>query len=118
MQNPFLQTRFQPFLCFLATLALLCMLAMFGPQQLPVVIYKLLLPLLGGFAAVYLWIALVPIGNPARYLAYDWRRDPDADRPGIADFAVAEGYVTVYCVCLACTALAFGAGMLAVAWGL
>ncbi len=87
-----------------------------SPQQIPVVVYKLLLAPLGGLAGCCVWLALVPYANPSRYLVKDWRSDPDADIDGKADFEVAPGYDAIFCMCLFCAALAFVVGMLAVGW--
>lgn len=117
-ENLFLKTRYQPFICLLIALLLLYALAVFGPQQLPVVVYKLIMPLLGGSVGCFIWLTLLPYANPSRYLARNWRDDPDADVPGGPDFAVVEGYEAVFCVCLVSLTCAIVAGMLAVAWGL
>ena len=116
--NPLLKTRFMPFLAAILAVILFALLSRLGPQQLPVIVYKLLLPILGGVVACNAWLALMPYANPSRWLAYDWRSDPDADRPGLADFAIAPGHKGVFVVCVFCMTLAIVAGMLAVAWGL
>lgn len=117
-ESVFLKTRHQSLFCLLLTAALLLLLAVFGPQQLPVIVYKTAMPLLGGFAGCFAWLTLVPFANPSRYLAKNWRDDPDVDVPGGADFAVVDGYEAVFCVCIFCEACAVCAGMLAVSWGL
>ena len=118
MPNPFLSSRIQPLLCLVLALGLFALLAFVGPQQLPVILYKLLLPLLGGAVLLFVWVALVPMANPARYLKTDWRSNPDADVPGGADFRVAVGYAAVFCACVLGCAVVFSAGALAVSLGL
>ncbi|WP_051258182.1 putative holin [Desulfovibrio cuneatus] len=118
MQNPFLSSRWQPLVCLALALGLFVLLALAGPQQLPVLVYKLLLPLLGGAVLLFVWVALVPHANPARYLADDWRCTPDADNHDGADFPVAAGYKGVFCACVLGCALVFCAGALAVSLGL
>lgn len=111
-------TKLQIVWCFIAVAVLFIALWLHSPQQIPVVVYKLLLAPLGGLAGCCVWLALVPYANPSRYLVQDWRSDPDADVDGRADFEVAQGYEPVFCTCLFCAALAFVLGMLAVGMGL
>ncbi|MGE4440174.1 MAG: putative holin [Desulfomicrobium sp.] len=111
-------TRFQIVYCLIAIVALCGVVWLYSPQQLPVVLYKLLLAPLGGVVGGCVWLALVPIANPSRYLATDWREDPDADVKGGADFEIADGYERIFSVCVVCLALAFTVGMLAVGLGL
>ncbi len=111
-------TKLQIVYCFLAVAVLFIALLVASPQQIPVVAYKLLLAPLGGLVGCCVWLALVPYANPSRYLVKDWRSDPDADVDGKADFEVAPGYESIFCMCLFCTALAFVLGMLAVGMGL
>ena len=118
MENPVLNTRVQPFLCLLAAIGLLALLYFLGPQQLPVVVYKMVMPLLGGFAGASAWLVIMPYANPSRYLEADWRLSPEADKPGEADFPIAKGYELPFCVTSVCVTLATCSGMLAVAWGL
>lgn len=118
LKNLFLKTKYQPWVCLCFVTALFGVLWLIGPQQIPVVIYKLLLPLLGGAVLLFAWVALVPMGNPARYLADDWRNCPDADKDGEADFQVVSGYHRVFCMTLKACALVFSAGALAVSMGL
>jgi hypothetical protein len=111
-------TKLQIIWCIVAVAALFGALWVHSPQQIPVVIYKLLLAPLGGLAGCCVWLALVPYANPSRYLTKDWRSDPDADVDDHADFEVAPGYEAVFCTCLFCAALAFVLGMVAVGMGL
>lgn len=111
-------TKRQIVYCFLAVGVLFIALLVASPQQIPVVVYKLLLAPLGGLVGCCVWLALVPYANPSRYLVKDWRADPDADVDGKADFEVADGYEGVFCTCLICAVLAFVVGMLAVGLGL
>lgn len=111
-------TKLQIVYCFLTVAVLFIALWLHSPQQIPVVVYKLLLAPLGGLAGCCVWLALVPYANPSRYLVKDWRSDPDADIDGQADFEVAPGYEAIFCTCLFCAALAFVVGMLAVGMGL
>lgn len=111
-------TKLQIVYCFLAVAVLFIALWLHSPQQIPVVVYKLLLAPLGGLTGCCVWLALVPYANPSRYLVKDWRSDPDADIDGKADFEVAPGYEAIFCMCLLCAALAFVLGMLAVGMGL
>lgn len=117
-QNPLLKTRLQPLFCMLITLGLLLLLYFFGPQQLPVVAYKLVMPILGGFIGGWAWLAIMPYANPSRYLARDWRADPESDREGKPDFPIAPGCEPPFCIAVFCMTLAIVAGMLSVAWGL
>lgn len=118
LKNPFLQTRYQPFFFLLLTVVLLALLALLGPQKLPVMVYKLVMPVLGGFAGCFSWLTMLPYANPSRYLEKDWRQNPEADRPDKPDFPIASGAELPFCISCVCLTVAICCGMLAVAWGL
>lgn len=112
------KTRLQIWYCLAILVALFLGLAWLAPHQVPVIVYKLIMCPLGGAIGVALWLSLLPYANPSRYLAHDWRKEPDADNDGKADFEVAKGSEGIFLLCVLCTCLAFCVGMLAVAWGL
>jgi hypothetical protein len=91
---------------------------LFSPAQGPVVLYKLGLAVIAVVIAVFCDVALFPFARPDSYLDDDWRKDPDADRPGDADYPIAVGYYAAfYCACLR-RALIVAAFVLAVSLGL
>ncbi|MDR2504186.1 MAG: putative holin [Deltaproteobacteria bacterium] len=115
----FLKTKNQLLFAGLAAAFLAAAIWFVSPQQLPVIAYKLILAPLGGILGGWVWLAMLPYVNPGRFLRRDWRLDADRDAgPDEPDFPIVDGCQTVFCVCAACAALAFCAGMLAVAWGL
>ena len=61
---------------------------------------------------------LFPFASPDSYLADDWRKAPDADRPDDADYPIVEGYRQVFCFAMLRRAIIIGCGMLAVGLGL
>lgn len=105
-------------LCVLLTVALLVLLALFAPQQLPVVHYKLALTLLAGLAGYWLDRVLFPFAAPSGYLEDDWRKTPDADRPNDADYPVVCGYGVIFCYAMLRQAIIISGAMLAVSLGL
>ena len=105
-------------LTVLATICLSVLLVLFAPQQAPVVHYKLTLVLLAGLVLYLLDYVLFPFASPDSYLADDWRKAPDADRPDDADYPVVEGYRQVFCFAMLRRAIIIGCGMLAVGLGM
>lgn len=105
----------------LAVLSIICLsalLILFAPQQVSVVHYKLTLVLLAGLVLFLLDYVLFPFASPDSYLADDWRKTPDSDRPDDADYPVVEGYRQVFCFAMLRRAIIIGCGMLAVGLGL
>lgn len=111
-------TRLWFLFCALAALGLIGALALFAPAQVPVAVYKLCLLLLAGVAGFCVDRSLFPYAEPSSYLADDWRKEPDADNPGDADFPVAEEYRAVFVVAMLRQALIVAVAMLAVGLGL
>lgn len=115
---PFTARARLPFIAAAAALLLvLCWIV--SPIQLPVVIYKLLLCLLGGLCGYVVDGAAFPYAAPDSYLKDDWRENPDADgNADEPDFPVAIGWESEFIVAsLRRTALILG-GMAVVGLGL
>lgn len=117
-KNPFTARARLPFVSLLAVMLLL-LCGFISPVQLPVVVYKLLLCLLGGLCGYVVDTAAFPYAAPDSYLVKDWRDDPDADGgDGDADFPVLPGYVCEFLLAqLRRTAFVLG-GMAVVGVGL
>ncbi len=111
-------TRLWFLFCALAALGLIALLALFAPQQVPVAVYKLCLLLLAGVAGYCLDRSLYPYAEPSGYLDIDWRKEPDADYPGDADYRVAKGYHWIFIAAMLRQALIVSVAMLAVGLGL
>lgn len=105
-------------LALLATACLSALLALFAPQQLSVVHYKLVLTLLAGIVGYMLDRVLFPFAAPSSYLNDDWRNEPDADNPNNADYPVSVSYRTVFCFAMLRQAMLIVGAMLAVGLGL
>lgn len=106
------------FFCALALAALVALLALLAPQQVPVAAYKLCLLLLAGLAGYGLDRALFPYAEPSSYLLRDWRAEPRADVPFGADYPVVPEYRTVFMTATLRQALVICVAMLAVGLGL
>lgn len=102
---------------FTLTVILLLILAGLSPTQLPVLQYKVTLPMLGGVAFYWLDHALYPFAQPDGYLDEDWMDSP-GDNQGDADFPVARGYRLVFALVMLRQTLMVCAGALAVSMGL
>jgi hypothetical protein len=113
-----LHPRLQLVFFALLALALQGVILLFSPAQSPVVLYKLALVVIAAILAVFCDVAVFPFARPDSYLALDWRNDPDADRPGEADYPIADGYEGAFCAACLRRALIIAAFVLAVSLGL
>ena len=59
---------------YVLAIILFSIIALFSPQQLPVVIYKLSLVLLSAVIGYHLDRALFPYSSPGGYLCTDWKK--------------------------------------------
>jgi hypothetical protein len=117
--HPRLQLVFLALLALaLLALALQAVIWLFSPAQGPVVLYKLGLAVIAVVIAVFCDVALFPFARPDSYLDDDWRKDPDADRPGSADYPIADGYEGAFCAACFRRAVIVAAFVLAVSLGL
>ncbi|CBJ40035.1 Mu-like phage protein, BcepMu family (plasmid) [Ralstonia solanacearum CMR15] len=100
----------------IATVALLILIGLLSPQQLPVSLYKLSLVTMAAVVAYWLDRALFPYARPGSYLcSTDWRRDqPTCDD---ADHAIAGGYELVFAAAMLRRAIIVGGAMLAIGLG-
>ena len=71
-----------------AALCLVTGLAVFSPQQLPVVLYKAALVLLAALLGNVVSVAFCPYARLTSYLVDDWRKDPDADGGSDVDYPI------------------------------
>lgn len=101
----------------LLTLALLAVVAVVSPVQLPVVVYKTSLISLAACAGYWIDRTLFPYARPDGYLVRDWRygsTEPEHD----ADHPVVAAYTTVYAAAMMRRAIVVAAAMIGVALGL
>lgn len=112
--NPRLQ------LCFFGAVAVTLLLTIFllSPVQIPVVVYKLALVTVAAILGVFFDFALYPFATPSSYLDDDWRSTPDANKPGDADYPIAEGYYLAFVGACLRRAAIVAAFVLAVSVGL
>ncbi|MDR1398133.1 MAG: putative holin [Desulfarculales bacterium] len=113
-----LHPRLQLIFLFFAALGLQAAIFIFEPAQSPVVLYKLALVTIAAILAVFCDVAVFPFARPDSYLDNDWRKDPDADRPGSADYPIAYGYESAFVLACLRRAIIIAAFVLAVALGL
>lgn len=102
---------------FAATTLLVLLLSHLAPEQMPLVPYKALLPALGALNFYWLDRALFPYAQPDGYLDEDWLTSV-GDRPGDADYPVADNYLIAFLAAQARQVLLVCAGALAVSLGL
>lgn len=100
------------------TTALVLVLARLAPEQLPVLHYKLCLPMLGGLNGYWLDRALFPFAEPSGYLDQDWLLHGGDGADGEPDYPVAPGYVWAFSLACLRQAVLVGVGALAVSLGL
>ncbi len=79
----------------LLTLVCLAVVLVLAPAQLPVVLYKLGLLLLGALAFWWLDMVVFPYSRPGSYLVAPWREVTEFVAGG-ADFEIAPGYELVF----------------------
>ena len=118
MPKLFLKSRLYFLLCVLVTACLAWVIQDIAPQQLPVIIYKIVLVIGGGLAGYFLDRSLFRYAEPCSYLDTDWRNAPDADNKNGADYPVVMGYKLLFAVAQARQALLIVACMLATGLGL
>ncbi|NTZ82375.1 hypothetical protein FCJ61_04915 [Burkholderia metallica] len=100
----------------IATIALLILIGLLAPQQLPVSLYKLSMVTMAAVVAYWLDRALFPYARPGSYLtSADWRQDkPTCDD---ADHAIVAGYESVFAAAMIRRAIIVAGAMLAVSLG-
>lgn len=102
----------------LGAIALLAIIAILAPQQLPITIYKLSLVLLAAVIGYHLDRALFPYASPGSYLQYDWKKDGPNDDDGAVEYPVVKGYEHIFAIVLIRRALIVTAVILGVTLGL
>ncbi len=102
----------------LLAIALLAVIAVASPAQLPVVLYKAALVALAGVMGYWLDRVLFPYARPDSFLWRDWRKGTD-EPEGDVDFPIAStDYMAAYCTAQVRRAVVVGAVVLGVAAGL
>jgi hypothetical protein len=105
-------------LFLLLAIALLAVIAVARPEQLPVVAYKAALVALAAVMGYWLDRTLFPYARPDSYLWRDWRKGTD-EPEGDVDFPIADvAYMPAFCAALLRRALVVGGVVLGVAAGL
>ena len=104
-------------LFLLIAAALLAVIAMVSPAQLPVVLYKAALISLAAVLGYWLDRALFPYARPDSYLERDWRLGTD-EPEGDVDYPVVAGYARIFTAAMLRRALVVGCVILGVASGL
>lgn len=105
-------------LFLLIAAALLAVIAMVSPAQLPVVLYKAALISLAAVLGYWIDRSLFPYARPDSYLWRDWRKGTD-EPEGEADFPVADdAYMAAFCAAQLRRAVVVGCVVLGTAAGL
>ena len=118
MLNKLLSARWWFLYLGIAALCLAAALALFSPQQLPVVLYKAALVLLAALLGNIVSVVFCPYARLTSYLVDDWRKNPDADGGSDVDYPIVEGYAGVFAAALVYRAVVVGAVTLAFCLGL
>ena len=106
------------FVCLLLALLAFAAVCALSPQQGLVILYKLALVLLAGFAGYWLDRWVFPYARPDGYLKHEWRAHGVDWPDDKADFEVVENHKIAFSAALLRRALVMGAAMLAVGLGL
>jgi hypothetical protein len=101
----------------LVALALIVVIALVSPAQLPVVAYKLALVSLAAVAAYWLDRGLFPYARPHSYLVRDWRCGRCVGTHRI-DYPIDDHYFLVFALATIRRAIIVAAVVIAVALGL
>lgn len=118
MLNKLLSARWWFLYLGIAVLCLVATLAVFSPQQIPVVLYKAALVLLAALLGNIVSVVFCPYARLTSYLVDDWRKNPDADGGSDVDYPIVEGYAGVFAAALVYRAITVGAVVLAFCLGL
>ena len=124
----------RPLKWYVLTIILFSIIALFSPQQLPVVIYKLSLVLLSAVIGYHLDRALFPYSSPGGYLCTDWKKVgknfyqikykkdgrlyDKSNANYLAEYPVLEPYRIIFAVVMIRRALIVSAVILGVTLGL
>lgn len=119
---------------YVLAIILFSIIALFSPQQLPVVIYKLSLVLLSAVIGYHLDRALFPYSSPGGYLCTDWKKVgknfyqikykkdgrlyDKSNANYLAEYPVLEPYRIIFAVVMIRRALIVSAVILGVTLGL
>ena len=98
MPTLFFRARLWFLLCIVFSYLLAALVIFTRPELAPLMGYKLVLIPFGGLAGYILDRVIFRYADPSSYLHHDWRKNPDADLPGEADYPVAPGYMTAFLV--------------------
>ena len=104
-------------LFLLLAVALLALLAVVKPADVPVALYKLTLISLAAVIGYWLDRALFPYARPDSYLRKDWRLGTDEPEDD-ADYPVCPNYWREFCTAQIRRAIVVGCVVLGVAQGL
>ncbi|MDY0506169.1 putative holin [Pasteurella multocida] len=103
-----------------SALALLTLITLISPHQLPIVVYKLALVSIAAIVGYHLDRALFPYSSPGGYLKRNWknkyRLTPRGDNE--PEYAVCDGYLMVFALVVLRRAVIVGAVMLGVTLGI
>ncbi|ENY6783331.1 putative holin [Providencia rettgeri] len=83
-----------------SALVLLVLIAVFSPQQLGVVLYKLALVCVAVVLGYALDRALFPYASPGSYLRGNWKQDTPYLGVDEAEFPVVQGYQRIFAAAL------------------
>lgn len=113
-----LNPRFRLALFALLAVCLQACLWLISPEQAPVILYKLGLPLLAAILGLFFDAAVFPYARPSSYLTGYWEEDPEQRNRNFADYPVVHQYLTAFNAACLRRAIIIAAFVLAVALGL
>lgn len=113
-----LNPRLQLYFFVLLAVCLQAFIWLFSPENGEVTLYKLSLAVLAALVGFFFDFALFPFATPRSYLVEDWIADPDADRPGEADYPIVTGCESAFNTASIRRAVIVAAFILAVCLGL
>jgi hypothetical protein len=116
-RRPFIE-RHRYWILFAVTALLLLVLVTLAPQQMPLVPYKLVLPMIGALDFLWLDHAIWPFAQPEGYLAQAYATATGNGPDGEPDYKIAEGYMLAFLVACLRQAVLVCIGALAVSLGL
>lgn len=110
----------QSYLLFfvLLSVVLLFLLLVLSPVQLPVIIYKITIVVLGAIAGLFFDFAVFPYARPTSYLCREWQTQAEKHIDDNADYPIAKEYKAVFFYSMLRRAIIISAFIFAVAMGL
>lgn len=118
MLKKILNSKFYLYFFALLGAALLFLLLVLSPVQLPVVLYKITLVAIAAIFGLFFDFIAFPYARPTSYLCREWHKQAEKHIDDDADYPIAKEYKTVFSYAMLRRTIIIGAFILAVALGL